>query len=228
MTDRLSRREKCMSALLLILHVLLFPMLLAQAITLYPDAMSDAQFNLCYYALSFILCFILLGKYLRRSFDSLLDNIGGSIKAFLLGWVIYYVLSLIAGLLLSAAGISESMTPNDEAMSTMLAESRGIMLAAILFLSPVVEEVIFRGGVFCGLYEKNRALAYLASAILFALYHVWQFAYVTGDMSYLLYAIAYLPPAFALCLVYEKSGSIWTCILFHISFNALSISVAGI
>ena len=41
----------------------------------------------------------------------------------------------------------------------------------------------------------------------------------------LLYALEYIPVSFALAWAYERSGSIWTNIFFHMGFNALSYYV---
>ena len=144
--------------------------------------------------------------------------------AFVVGWGIYFVLALAFGLLIKALGIGED-NPNNSAIEEMLEQDRGIIIAMTVFLAPIVEECIFRGGLFCGLYRKNRYLAYVVSIVLFSVYHVWQYALAAQDISYLLYAISYIPASVALCWAYERSGSIWTSIFFHMSFNAYALTV---
>lgn len=206
------------------LHVLLFPTLLGILVAVRPGLLSESQINLVYYCTSAVLTFVLLGKFLRRNFDSLLDNLWGSLVAFVVGWGIYFVLALAFGLLIKALGIGED-NPNNSAIEEMLEQDRGIIIAMTVFLAPIVEECIFRGGLFCGLYRKNRYLAYVVSIVLFSVYHVWQYALAAQDISYLLYAISYIPASFALCWTYERSGSIWTSIFFHMSFNAYALTV---
>lgn len=206
------------------LHVLLFPTLLGILVAFRPGLLSESQINLVYYCTSAVLTFVLLGKFLRRNFDSLLDNLWGSLVAFVVGWGIYFVLALAFGLLIKALGIGED-NPNNSAIEEMLEQDRGIIIAMTVFLAPIVEECIFRGGLFCGLYRKNRYLAYVVSIVLFSVYHVWQYALAAQDISYLLYAISYIPASFALCWTYERSGSIWTSIFFHMSFNAYALTV---
>ena len=58
--------------------------------------------------------------------------------------------------------------------------------------------------------------------MLFSLYHVWQYAAASGDPGLLLYAIQYIPMSVALAWTYERSGSIWTPIFFHMGYNAIS------
>ena len=206
------------------LHVLLFPTLLGILAAVRPGLLGESQMNLAYYCTSAVLTFVLLGKFLRRNFDSLLDNLWGSLVAFVVGWGIYFVLALAFGLLIKALGIGED-NPNNSAIEEMLEQDRGIIIAMTVFLAPIVEECIFRGGLFCGLYRKNRYLAYVVSIVLFSVYHVWQYALAAQDISYLLYAISYIPASFALCWTYERSGSIWTSIFFHMSFNAYALAV---
>lgn len=62
---------------------------------------------------------------------------------------------------------------------------------------------------------------------MFCLYHVWQYAVLLWDASYLLLAIQYIPAAVVLCRIYERSGSIWTSIFFHMSVNATAVFSAG-
>lgn len=116
---------------------------------------------------------------------------------------------------------------NEQTISTMLSADRGIIIAMTVFLAPIVEESIFRGGIFCGLHQKSRVAAYAASIVMFCLYHVWQYAVLLWDASYLLLAIQYIPAAIVLCRIYERSGSIWTSIFFHMSVNAIAVFSAG-
>ena len=222
MRDRLTRREMWSAMLLLLLHAAVFPValsLLAQAI---PTGLSAAKLNLVYYAMSLLLVALLLGRYLRRSFDGLIDAPLRCLSSFVFGWFAYMALSLLAAYLLRALGITGDNL-NEETVNTMLSSERGVIIAMTVFMAPLVEEPIFRGGLFCGLYPRSRAAAYLVSAAIFCLYHVWQYAVLLHDASYLLLAIQYVPAALVLCFVYERSGSIWTGVFFHMSVNALAV-----
>ena len=224
MRDYLKKSEFWGAMILLALHGILFPTLVGIVSVLKPGLLTGVQYNLIYYCASTVLTFALLGKFLRRSFDSLLDNFIGCVKAFLFGWLIYFAVAMAAGFAMAALGATEG-NPNNQAVSVLIGEDRGVMLALTLFVAPVVEECIFRGGIFCGLYRRNRILAYAASILLFSLYHVWQYIAVTGDFGYLVFILSYVPASFVLCWVYEKSGSVWTSIFFHICNNLYAFSV---
>lgn len=224
MRDYLKKSEFWGAMILLCLHAVLFPALVGIISVKRPGLLTGVQYNLIYYCTSTVLTFVLLGKFLRRSFDSLLDNFLGCVKAFLFGWLIYFAIAMAAGFAMAALGATEG-NPNNQAVSVLIGEDRGIMLALTLFVAPVVEECIFRGGIFCGLYRRNRILAYAASILLFSLYHVWQYIAITGDFGYLVFILSYVPASFVLCWVYEKSGSVWTSIFFHICNNLYAFSV---
>lgn len=203
------------------LHVLLFPVLISLFMIRWPHVLGSAQLNLIYYLTSAVLTFVFLGKFLRTQFDPLVDRLWGNFVTFLFGWAIYFVLAFFVGVIMTWLGIGSEDNPNNSAVNDMLGQERNIIIAMTVFLAPIVEECIFRGGFFCGFYRKNRYLAYVLSIVLFSVYHVWQYAFAAQDVSYLLYAVSYIPASFVLCWVYEKSGSIWTSIFFHMSFNAV-------
>ncbi len=225
MRDRLKTRELWGIMLLLALHVFVLPLLMTAAQLFWHfdfGGLSSSQINLAYYGFGILLAFAVAGKYLRRSFDSLLDNAFGALKSFLLAWLIYYGLLMALALITAQIPFFDNNNPNQSAITDMAVENRGIIIAMTVFMAPVVEEVIFRGGVFCGLYHRSRGLAYVISIAAFSLYHVWQYA-LFGGPALLLFAVQYIPASFALCWCYEKSGSIWTSIFFHMSVNAQGI-----
>jgi CAAX protease family protein len=88
------------------------------------------------------------------------------------------------------------------------------LIAAVVLVAPVVEEIFFRGFVFSGLrshYDWRKAAA--ISAALFAAAHM---------------QIAFFIPAFILGYVfaylYQKSNSIWPGIIIHALVNGLALT----
>ena len=117
---------------------------------------------------------------------------------------------------------AESPNPNNAAVMEMAGVEYGKTAALAIFLAPLVEEPVFRGAVFGGLYRYGRRLAYGASMLLFSLYHVWGYALL--DPIYWVYLLQYLPVSWLLCRCYERCNSIWGSIFFHMTVNAVSIS----
>ena len=163
-------------------------------------------------------------RYLRGEFDTLLDRLPGCIITMLLAMLIMYALNTGATLILLLME-DVFVNPNTDASTTLAKESLGSARALSVFLAPLVEEVVFRGVLFGSLRERSRGWAYVASVAAFSLYHVWQAAFVSGEWTLLLYAIQYIPVSIVLTWCYERSGSIWTSIFFHMGYNAMSFAL---
>jgi len=226
MKDRLCKSELWGIMALLVFHVFLFPVGASwgYAVGLIPSSVTDSELNVIYYSIGLILTFAFAGKYLRRSFDSFLDDALNSALCVVVAWAVYLVLFLIVNTLVDNLEILSSGNPNQQTIEGIAQMNTKYLLAFSVLMAPIVEEVIFRGGLFCGLYHKNRIAAYAVSVVAFALYHVWQYAFYSGDLHALIFAVQYIPAGIALCWCYERSGSIWACILFHMSINLWSLS----
>lgn len=223
MNDRLSLKEFLFIMGLLTYHVFLFPLALSFAVGMgLTGDLGDTELNFIYYASSLLLTFIFAGKYLRRSFDNLLDNPKRALTSFLLAWAIYLGLNAAINSILIFIPFFAEENPNQASIEALVVADRGVIASMTVFMAPIVEEVIFRGGLFCGLHRRSRVLAYAVSILVFSLYHVWQYA-LLADARMLLFAIQYVPASFALCWCYERSGSIWAAIAFHMSINALGV-----
>lgn len=93
---------------------------------------------------------------------------------------------------------------------------RAILIFTAVILAPVTEEIIFRGYIYGTIRRyAGRWCGLLLSAALFATIHAH---------------IPSLVPLFALAvcltLAYEYSGSLWTTMLMHGTFNSISIIAA--
>ena len=96
------------------------------------------------------------------------------------------------------------------------------MLLAIAVLAPIAEELLFRGLLFRGLYNRNALLAWSCSVIAFAAVHVLSYIGQYDLTGFLLATLQYLPAGLALCYAYHRSGSIFAPIIMHIFINSLA------
>ena len=81
-------------------------------------------------------------------------------------------------------------------------------LSTVLF-APIAEEVIFRGLVYTRLRRAMPAwLACVLASLVFAVLH--------GQLLWIAYAFLM---GVALTLVFERTGTLWSSILVHITFN---------
>ncbi|NCB51378.1 MAG: CPBP family intramembrane metalloprotease [Clostridia bacterium] len=227
--DPMTRGERLAALIYLPLHVAALPLLLSLLVMVWPEAgLTETSLNIFYYALGSIYMLVFLWKYFRRAYDTFLDGLARCLLTFFMAYLIDIILTYALQLIFMAFGYDIAATPNDETVMTMAEQGYNAMFAMAVFMAPLVEEPLFRGLIFGGLRKKNRILAYALSAGLFALYHVWQYAVAYADPSYLVYALNYLPVSIALAYSYEKSGSIWVPIGFHMMVNAISLYVSNI
>lgn len=91
---------------------------------------------------------------------------------------------------------------------------RAAVILMAVVVAPVAEEVLFRG-YFYGVIRRygGRIPALLTSSLLFAAIHV----HLPSMPGLFLLALS-------LCLLYERTGSLWGPITMHAAFNALTIA----
>ena len=222
--NAMTRPQTVLGWVYLALHIIGIPLLMSLWAQFTENAPGDAVLNGVYYGIGLAFVLIVMLRFLRAGFDTLLDNLPRCILTLLAALGIDYCLSFaVTAVLLMLQEASQ--TPNNEAVMTLAGENYGLMRALAVFIAPLVEETLFRGVVFGSLRKKSRALAYAVSVALFSLCHVWQYALAAMDWRELLYAVQYIPVSFALAWSYERSGTIWVPIFMHMGINALSFAV---
>lgn len=206
------------------MHALILPLLVMLYTEFGGSIASEVAVNIAYYALGVAVIAAVFLPYLRREFDILLDRLFFCVRTAIGGFFIMYALTSAAtALLLLFESVLQN--PNDAQAMEMMKENFGVVKGLSVFVAPIVEEVLFRGVLFGSLRKRGRGKAYIISALVFGLYHVWQSAALSGDWTLLLYAVQYLPVAVVLNWCYERSGTLWTSIFYHIIYNAAAFSL---
>lgn len=224
--DRMRFCERVLLLIYLPVHVLVMPEILAFLMTRFGIEYSEITLNFLYYAVSAVLVFMISRRFLRAEFDPLCDGWLTVLLSVLEGYLIMTALALILSAVKLGVGLEEA-NPNNSSVQSMLGSQFWKMFALTVLLAPLVEEPIFRGAIFSGIRKKNRVWAYVVTILLFGLYHVWQYAYISGDYKYLIYVIDYIPATFALCWVYDRTDTIWSPIALHMLINAVSLTALG-
>lgn len=183
--------------------------------------LGDTQAAVYYYLL-FAVTAVIFHGFLARTTQRFLEDVFGTCKNALIGLVGLYGLNELTARLAGALTAGKANL-NDGSIANRIGGTPHMTLLTVLLLAPFVEEVLFRGLVFGCFRERGRLLAYAVSCLLFALLHVWQFAVESGDVSYILVALHYLPPGIMLAWAYEHTGTLWTSILLHAAANGLSL-----
>ena len=219
--NELTKKERILLLAYFPVHLAVLPLLLG---LLYKrGVMNESLANFWIYVAGALYMFLALGRFLRREFDPFCDNIlrcalqiGGSYLAVLA------FNSLFAVLVMLVTGEFTVGNPNNETIIDLAEESPGAIRAMGIFLAPIVEELLFRAGLFGTIRKKSRALAYIASILAFSVYHVW--TYIITEPRNAVYLIQYVPVSWLLARCYEKSRTIWTPIFLHMLINAVSMA----
>ena len=216
-TSTMSRFERAAALGYIPVHVYLLPLLLVK--TVGTEELSSTALNAVCYVTAAVVLFLFLRRFFRREFDALCDCGPGV----LLEIAKHYGVLLLCNMALSVALLllGKMNNPNNEAIFSLAGEDLGMTTAVAVFLAPIAEEAMFRGGVFGLLRRYSRAAAYAASMLLFSVYHIW--GYAVSDPTAWLYLLQYLPASFLLARIYEKTNTLWASIFLHMTVNGVAM-----
>ncbi|MGX8693080.1 MAG: CPBP family glutamic-type intramembrane protease [Clostridia bacterium] len=216
-SSRLSKPQAIAVLLWFPVHVLLLPFLLS--LLMMRGWIGSAAANFLIYAIGAVYMLLVLRRFFRRDFDPLCDHPFRTLLLVIGAYWLARVGEVMVVLLFDALSVTD-VNGNNESVIAMVKGNLGPTAAMAVLLAPIVEESLFRAGVFGLLRRKNRFLAYAASMLLFGLYHV------LGDAIYdprqLIFILQYLPSSFALAYVYDRSDSILAAIFLHMLSNGVS------
>lgn len=217
-TSRMSRGETAAALIYLPIHAAILPIVL---VLLLIGRMDTADINFIAYAIGFVYMLLFEWKFLRREFNSLCDRPLDCFVQVLICYGLMLGLGLCVNSLMLLLGFDSN--PNNTAVIDIAEVKMGATTALAVFLAPMVEELIFRGGLFSLLRRYNRLLAYVVNILIFGLYHIW--SSVIDSPINLIYIIQYIPATYALCRCYERTNTIWGSILLHMLYNGMAIKM---
>lgn len=220
-TSALTKREAILVLLYLPIH--LFVLQLGFTALIGRGSLAQGKATLLYYVVGFAYMVLFAFGFLRRDFDALVDAPFYCIREVLRAYLWMLGFNLALGLLLMYA--SGEANPNNESVMNVYSQDMGSMKAAVVFLAPPVEEMMFRAGIFGILRRKNRKAAYIVSALCFSLYHVVPYALI--NPIYWVFVLQYIPVSLLLARCYERTNSIWGSIFFHMLVNGISLGALG-
>lgn len=218
---RMSRKELTAGLIFLAVYIFALPVLVPLiGKSVFPKAES-ATLTVVYYLISFIAVLALFKRYLLLNFRRLTRAPSRVFFTLVLSIAAYFVFTLAVSLFVSM--FNGSVNPNDAGIAEEAATGRRAILASAILLGPLVEETLFRGAIFGTLVKKNRLLAYAVSYLVFASYHLWQYALADFSPALLLNLLDYLPASLALGICFEKSGTVWAPMFLHAAINAAAL-----
>lgn len=153
------------------------------------------------------------------------------IGAMFLNYIVQMILYMIRG--------SAESTSNNELVGDLLVQQPLTLILLTVGLAPIIEESIFRAGLFRPMStSKNyfvKSLGYILSVFFFALMHVYQYAffatdangavYLTFNANEFLSILVYIPMAigFAVCAVFCKN--FYGSVICHMITNGIAVTL---
>lgn len=198
------------------IHLLGLPLLLMM---LRPE-LDMTELNFLVYAIGAGALGLICIGFLRRDFEPLCDRFLHVLGQILLFYCYVLLSNMLVAILLNMLPLDQN--PNNEAIMDLAdADQGGKIVAMTVLLAPVLEELMFRAGLFGMIRRCSRVLAYVVCILVFSAYHVW--AYALDEPIYWLLMLQYVPVTFLLCRLYEKTQTIWSTILLHMLINGVSM-----
>ncbi len=204
----------------LVLQLLVIPQGITTVNFLLGNPLSVSQMNFIFFALNFIVITVVFCDFLLQNFKVLLSSPWRLLRYAGAGLVLYYVASILLGNLILWIS-PDFANVNDQSIAQLTKENYTLMSIGTVLLVPVVEEMLYRGIIFGGLFPKKPILAYLVSTALFSVIHILAYIGSFAPLQLLLCFVQYLPAGLCLAWAYEKADSIWAPILIHIAVNQI-------
>ena len=227
MNSRITARQAILVLAWLPVHLFVLPWLLIRLIPPGSAILTEqgmlnytTTLHVLLYGIGALYMLVVLWRFFRDDFDPIWEHPFRTLLMVIGAYLLSIFGQTMVSLLLDAMEIAAG-NENNEIVSEMAVSNIGPTAAMSVFLAPIVEESIFRAGVFGLLRRKSRVLAYLGSILLFGLYHVFEAALY--DPIQLVFILQYVPPALALAYVYEKNDSIWASIFLHMLTNGVAM-----
>lgn len=112
---------------------------------------------------------------------------------------------------------------NEVDLWTMLSSYPFIYTVNVIWIGPMIEELVYRATIFRLIRQKSRVLAYLVSSFLFGFQHVYKAVVFQNNYNELWSIFSYMTAGLILAYLYEKRKNILVPIGAHVVSNGLSV-----
>lgn len=216
-----TKREITLGLLYLALEFLVLPTVLVFFNRLLPAPLNDARLNLVFFLMNYLAVGLILRKFIGKNLIA--AKPGLVLIAAALGFLAYQAMSVLVTLLILRI-YPDFANVNDASIAGMIQADTLFSILGTVILVPPCEELLFRGVIFGGIYNRRPVAAYVLSTLCFGLIHV--LGYV-GHFSWDILALCflqYIPAGICLAWAYAYSGSILAPILIHTLVNAIGVA----
>lgn len=206
----------------LLFQLLVLPVLLGWFNSLLDLGLDVSRLNLLLYTVNFAALVGIFRKFLAESLRGAVKNISTVLVAAGVGFLAYRFSSTVVGIV-TFHFVPDFQNVNDANIASMAQGDFTKWAFATVVLVPPAEELLFRGTLFGGLYNRSKILAWVLSVVSFALIHtVGYVGYYPWDLL-LICTLQYLPAGICFAAAYRYCGNIFAPILIHAAVNALGI-----
>lgn len=217
-----TKTELILGWIYMVLQLLPLPLLFTLCNMLLGSPMNMAELNFCFFCMNFLCVTIIFRKYLLGNLKTFFSRIWRSLSAAGIGFVGYWAASFAVSTIILLI-YPDFSNVNDDTIGGMVQENFALMAIGTVVLVPITEELLFRGLIFRGIYNRSRFWAYAVSAIAFSLPHVLGYIGMYDPLLLLLCFIQYLPAGLCLGWAYARADSIFAPVLMHMIINLIGI-----
>ncbi len=217
-----TRKELLWGSVYLILEMTVLPFVLVQAAQAFGLSLSASQLNAVFFIVSFGITTLIFRNFIKETLLDALRNVPQILVGAVRGFLLYWAGNLVVTMLILRLN-PDFVNVNDASISMMMEADFLPLAICTIFFVPVTEELLFRGILFAGFYDRSPFKAFLVSTVVFSAIHVVGYVMDYSWDTLLLCFLQYIPPSIALGVAYAKSGSILSPLLMHIVINAIGI-----
>lgn len=177
------------------------------------------------FSMLMLMCFIVLFMYKQR--DMLPETLGLNPKhpAYVFAWGVgVYIAFILLSITMQGAGLEDWLKERlgepqhqqivKDMVNAVEVERKLILILGTCIIAPLAEEIIFRGYLYPVVKRYSEpAFAAIITGIIFGAIHGNVWAVIPLSIFGILLAV-----------LYELSGSIWSCILCHALFNSINVA----
>ncbi len=215
--------QKIVGWIMIAMHLFFLPELVTLSCDLLNIPLNNYTLNIADFVIAWVLVVALFFGFLKANIKTFGRSVKKSFLGIAAGFIVYFALNTAVNIIITALAPADFSNANEAALDAMAEHYQWALLFCTVVLVPLTEEVLYRGVLHQIIYQRNRILAYVISAFVFALIHIIGYIGYTDGYSLFLAFHQYLPAGIALALAYELSDSIWAPILIHSTINFIAM-----
>lgn len=218
----MSGKEILTGLIYLTIQLIVLPALLIFVNTSFGLPFSEVQINFIFFCIDFLCVTILFRRFLLASAKQAFANVSRCLRYAFIGLLLYWGGSMVVSMIILAV-YPDFSNVNDQSIMALTEQNQMLMGIGTVLLVPVVEETLYRGVVFGGLYQRSPIAAFAVSTLVFSALHVVGYIGSFEPLHLCMCFLQYIPAGLALAFAYTKADTIWAPILMHMTINQIGI-----